>query len=254
MRIHSVIHPDSPLAYEDFIEIIRTFKNTGKVIDDRGRNLIKSFEVRDTNVNVKSFKLPHLINRMAYAYFRASKAKRSFEHACFLRERNIGTPAPLAYFEYFSLLGIRESFYFSEHLEYDITYRELRSHPEYPDRENILRQFTRFTFSLHENGIFFKDHSAGNTLIKKNGSEYSFYLIDLNRMDFCELDLDARMKNFAKLTEDVDTVRIMSDEYAKLYGTSPDLVFDKMWSAIRVFRSKYERRQNLKQKIRGAGE
>ena len=49
------------------------------------------------------------------------------------------------------------------------TYRELITFPNYPDREEILRQFTAFTKQLHDNGVLFKDHSPGNTLIKKIG-------------------------------------------------------------------------------------
>lgn len=251
MSLKSKIHPSSPLKHKDYLDIIYNFNNEGKVIDDRGRNLIKSFRKKGITINVKSFKVPHFINRMAYKYVRPSKARRSFEHACLLIDKNIGTPQPLAYFEYFTTLGIEKSYYFSQHLEYDLTYRELRSDTNYPDRERILREFTQFTFSLHEQGIFFKDHSAGNTLIVKNENRYFFYLIDLNRMAFYTLDLNARMKNFSKLTEDVDMVKIMSDEYAKLISQPSEVVFDKMWEQIQVFRNKYERRQNFKKKMRG---
>ena len=254
MTLKYKIHPDSPLEYEDFIEVIKNFNNEGKVIDDRGRNLIKSFKRKNITINVKSFKVPHLINKIAYKYFRASKARRSYEHGCLLIDKHIGTPQPLAYFEYANIFGIQESYYFSEHLKYDLTYRELRGSPVYPDQERILRQFTKFTYALHEEGIFFKDHSAGNTLIVKNGKDYLFYLIDLNRMDFYEMDLDARMKNFSKLTEDVDIVKIMSDEYATLSALPYDVVFDKMWEQISAFRNKYERRQNLKQRFKGTNQ
>lgn len=250
MLINSVIHPESPLVYDDYVKIIEEFKTTGNVIDDRGRNLIKSFEVKGMIVNTKSFKVPHFINRVAYKYFRPSKAKRSYEHACLLIDKNIGTPQPLAYFEYFNSYGIQESYYFSQHLDYDLTYRELRLKPAYPDQEKILRQFTQFTYALHEEGVYFKDHSAGNTLIVKNGDDYLFYLIDLNRMDFYQLDVDARMKNFSKLTEDINIVKIMSDEYAKLSGIPYNTIFEKMWGHIAKFRSKYDRRQNLKKRIK----
>lgn len=250
MSVRNKIHPDSSLDKEDYLSIIDQFQTLGTVIDDRGRNLIKSFRIKEQVINVKSFKVPHILNRVAYKYFRPSKAKRSYEHACLLLKNNIGTPKPLAYFEYFSPLGIRQSYYFSEHLRYDLTYRELRSDPNYPDRENILRQFTQFTFSLHEHGIFFKDHSAGNTLIVNNDGVYHFYLIDLNRMDFFELDLDSRMKNFSKLTEDIEMVKIMSDEYARLYGLAYEIIFEKMWDEIKKFRRKYERRQGLKERLR----
>lgn len=250
MTVNCIIHPTSPLDEKDFSKIIENFFHEGKTIDDRGRNLIKSFYRKDIVINAKSFKIPHLINRIAYKYFRASKAKRSYDHACFLIDHNIGTPKPMAFFEFFNAYGIQQSFYFSEHLDYDLTFRELRSDKDYPDRENIIRQFTGFTFNLHQHGILFKDHSAGNTLIVKNEDQYSFYLIDLNRMDFRTMNLDDRMKNFSKLTEDEDVLKIMSEEYAKLANTSFDLVYSKMCEHVKRFRKKYERRQNLKHKIK----
>ena len=45
--------------------------------------------------------------------------------------------------------------------------KELVEIPDFPDHDTILRQFTRFSFNLHEKGIEFLDHSPGNTLIKK---------------------------------------------------------------------------------------
>jgi hypothetical protein len=51
------------------------------------------------------------------------------------------------------------------------TFRELVEVPDYPDHENILRQFTKFTFNLHE-----KNFIPGNTLIKKvSDDEYNFF-------------------------------------------------------------------------------
>jgi len=251
MHINYVIHPLSALVYDDYVDIIKNFYSKGKIIDDRGRNLIKSFELKGILVNVKSFKIPHLINRVAYKFFKDSKAKRSYENACILLDKGIGTPQPLAYFEYFSTLGIKHSYYFSEHISYDLTFRELRSNPEYPERELIIRQFVKFTFLMHEQGIYFKDHSVGNTLIVKSAKDYLFYLIDLNRMDYFDLDLEARMKNFAKLTEDPEIVHILSDEYAKLTGYPPELINVKMWQAIRRFRKKFNKKQELKQRIQG---
>lgn len=250
MSVNSKIHPDSTLNKKDYLEIINNFNSQGKVIDDRGRNLIKSFEVKGQTINVKSFKIPHLLNQFIYKFFRPSKAQRSFEYACVLSDKKIGTPKPMAYFEFTTFFAFKRSYYFSEQLDYNLTFRELRSVPMYPDFENILRQFTRFTFSIHEAGIFFKDHSPGNTLIVKNQDQYDFYLIDLNRMSFFELDLDARIKNFSKLTTDKEMIRIMSDEYAKLIHQPFEIVYSKMLEENQKFISKYNRRANLKKKIR----
>jgi len=251
MPLNSKIHPNSTLNNNDYLEIIDNFNEKGKVIDDRGRNLIKSFHVKGQNINVKSFKIPHLLNQFVYKYFRSSKARRSFEYAGILFDKNIGTPQPLAYFEYTTLFGLKKSYYFSQQINYDLTFEDIRTTPRHPDYENILRQFTRFTFSLHENGIYHKDFSHGNTLIVKNKDHYDFYLIDLNRMRFFELDLDARMRNFCKLTTDDELINIMSDEYATLIHQPFDLIHSKMVAAIKKFRNSYARKSNFKKWIPG---
>lgn len=246
MKANYQIASNSALTKEDFDQLIKLFHHHGEVIDDRGRNLIKALDFKGKKINIKSFKPPHLINRIAYRYLRKSKAQRSFEYANRLLEKGIGTPEPLAYFEFATSLGLKQSYYFSEHLKYDLTYRELRPYPKYPDHERILREFTQFTFTLHEAGILFKDHSAGNTLIVKNQNDYDFYLIDLNRMVFKTLDFKERMQNFAKLTTDADMIRIMSEEYAKLSNLSTKTVYQAMVEETLRFRDKYDRRMRAK--------
>jgi hypothetical protein len=51
---------------------------------------------------------------------------------------------------------------------------ELIHDPLFPDRKNILEQFTEFTFRMHEASINFLDHSPGNTLIVKKGKSILF--------------------------------------------------------------------------------
>jgi hypothetical protein len=123
--------------------------------------------------------------------------------------------------------------------------------PDYPDHENILRQFTRFTFDLHQKGIEFLDHSPGNTLIKKvSEGNYHFYLVDLNRMNFHEvMDFDSRMKNFNRLTPKTEMLAVMSDEYAKLYNKKYDEVFDKMCFYTSNFQMKFHRKMARKKKL-----
>ena len=119
---------------------ITDFKNTGKLFGDGKRNIIKLFEVDGKTINIKSFKIPNLINKIAYRYFRKSKARRSFEYATLLLEKGIGTPQPIAYLENYDYIGLKDSYYASEHLQCDLTYRELVEIPDYPDHDNILRQ------------------------------------------------------------------------------------------------------------------
>jgi len=240
------------LHISDKIEqYLQDFNTLGKLIVDGNRNKIKAYEIEGSSFNVKSFKIPNFINQIIYKHFRKSKANRSFEYANKLITFDIGTPKPIAYYEHFSFIGLQESYYVCEHLNYDLTFRELITNPDYPDYEKILRLFTEFTWQLHEKGIYFKDHSPGNTLIIKNSENYDFYLVDLNRMSFVKLDLEARMKNFSRLTPKKEMIYIMSDEYAKLSGENFEKVYEKMWFYTQQFQDKFHRKKQLKQTLFG---
>ena len=242
--------------FENSLDLIRSyilnFKTSGKLFGDGKRNIIKLFELDGITMNIKSFKIPNLINRIAYRYFRKSKARRSFEYATILLERGIGTPQPIAFLENYNWIGLKDSYYASEHLSCDLTYRELVEIPDFPDHENILRQFTRFSYSLHQKGIEFKDHSPGNTLIKKTAEgQYDFFLVDLNRMNFHKtMSFELRMKNLCRLTPVKGMVEVMSNEYAKASGESENLIFKTLWSETTNFQEKFHRKKRLKKRLK----
>ncbi len=230
-------------------EFVLSFDNSGEQLKD-ARNKLKLFPFKDGQVNIKSFKVPNLINQVVYRFFRKSKAQRSFEYANKLKNLGIGTPNPIAYYEFSTSFLYKRSFYVSEQLESNLTYRELIRDFDYPNHEDILRAFTRFTFKLHEKGINFLDHSPGNTLIKKNSDEYEFFLVDLNRMKFGSMTFENRMKNFSRLTKFKSMVEVMSDEYAKSIEKEYDTVFNAMWQSTQDFRNKIERKKRMKKMLK----
>ncbi|WP_274476333.1 lipopolysaccharide kinase InaA family protein [Mangrovimonas aestuarii] len=230
----------------DINGIIERFDSSGEEFGNQDRNTIKLFEFNGQVLNVKSFRVPNIVNQIAYKFFRKSKAQRSFEYANKLMEMGIGTPQPIAYYEFTSPFLFKRSFYISEHLDCDLTYRELITNPNYPDHEEILRAFTRFTFELHEKGVHFLDHSPGNTLIKKVDDGYAFYLVDLNRMEFKTMSFEDRIKNFSRLSKFQPMVEVMSDEYAKCIGAPYEKVFKAMWGEIQGFQARFSRRRRLK--------
>ena len=246
----SMFSSSLPLSEEEVRSFIQNFKTQGELFGDGKRNVIKLFRIEDFVLNVKSFKIPNLINQIAYRFFRKSKAQRSFEYAQKLESLGIGTPRPVAYFEHTTAFLFKESFYVSEHLQADLTYRELTKNLDYPEHTEILKAFTEFTFNLHENNIEFLDHSPGNTLIQLNNGDYQFFLVDLNRMNFKALSLDERIKNFARLTTSESMVSVMSEEYAKLYGANSEEIFEKMWSYTEAFQEKFHRKKRLKKKLK----
>ena len=190
--------------------------------------------------------------KIIYTYFRESKAKRSYVYANKLLELDIKTPQPIAYVENRDVIGLTESYYICEHIEYDMMFRKLVAEPELPERLTILNQFTQFCYKLHENGVEFKDHSPGNTLIKKAGEDrYEFYLVDLNRMTFHkEMSLKQRMHNLRRLTPQLEMVSLITEEYARLSGENSEKLFKMLWEETSDFQKKFHRKQRLKKKFK----
>ena len=92
-------------------EIIENFDSQGKDFGQQDRNTLKLFELDDDTINVKSFKVPNFINQFAYRFLRKSKAQRSFEYANKLLELGVGTPQPIAFYEFSSLFLFKKSYY-----------------------------------------------------------------------------------------------------------------------------------------------
>lgn len=231
------------------LDIVTHFESQGKKFDERDRNSLKLFELDGETINIKSFKVPNLINKIAYRYFRTSKARRSFEYGNRLLENGVLTPVPIGYFEERGMFFGR-SYYVSIHLTYDLTYRELIRDSEYVGDENMLSAFAKFTYGLHQKQIHFLDHSPGNTLIVIKDEGYDFYLVDLNRMEFGPMDFKTRMSNFRRLSAIESQVKITADAYAEASGEDATTVFNAMWQEVQDFQRGFHRKKRLKKKLK----
>lgn len=238
MHENLVINPKHSHLLPELKVSLLQFEKIGDFVIKGERNVIKKIELEGEYFNIKKFKTPSFFQSLIYRFFRKSKARRSFEYANKLIAFGVGTPQPVAYLEIFSF-GLKESFYISKHLDYDFDFRVLIHKPWFDNRAEILRQFTQFTFKLHEKGVNFLDHSPGNTLIfKREENKYDFYLIDLNRMRFQPMNFDKRMRNFRRLWPSKMMVRIMADEYARLYNKSTLETYEAMLKYSRSFQKK----------------
>lgn len=244
------IHPNFE-SYRNFlVTVFDQFGLQGELVAQGDRNTIKKVTAKDGTVfSIKKFKTPNLFQGLVYRFLRKSKAKRSYLYANRLIDLGIQTPVPVAYLECFSG-GLKESFFVSEHLDYDFDFRVLNHNPKWPDRVEILKQFTSYTFNLHEKEIQFLDHSPGNTLIvKKGGKQYDFYLIDLNRMRFGKMDLHARMKNFRRLWLSKGMINTMAPVYAAAIGVSEEKVKPLMTQYSRTFQKKVNAKKLRRRKL-----
>ena len=244
-----IVHKTFQKDEQQLTSYVENYDTTGEDFGNQDRNSLKLYNLNGLTINIKSFRIPNLVNQIAYRFFRKSKAQRSYEYANRLLYLGVGTPQPIAFYEYTTPFLFKKSYYISEHLPYDLTYRELTFDFNRPNHEAILRSFTRFTFGIHEAGVNFLDHSPGNTLIQLDNGNYKFFLVDLNRMVFEDMDFEKRIKNFAKLTIHKSMVEVMSDEYAKLSGNNYDQVFKLMWQETEAFQERYHRKRRVKNKI-----
>lgn len=253
LRVNQRIHPLYQNQQEELTNLIENYDALTTYLFKGGRNSIKLATLSTgQRVAIKSFKIPNEFNKRVYKFFRKPKGLRSFEHAEKLKELGVANPQAVAYFEYSTATTIRNTYYISELVEAEITYRDLIMQKNYPDRDIILEEFVRFSYGLHEKGIKFLDHSPGNTLIKKqsNGT-YTFYLVDLNRMKFNqEMSFSHRMKNLAHLTTNINDIEKMAEHYARLIGKNSKEVFIRLWLETIKFQFRFYKKKDIKFKIK----
>ncbi|HFC92646.1 MAG TPA: hypothetical protein ENJ51_07520 [Leucothrix mucor] len=238
------LHPDY-LHLQPLIDTIEPHFQSASHILHAARNELRVVAFSGEDYVIKSFKIPNTINRFAYRYLRASKAKRSYDYSLTLGVELC--PQPIAYIEQFQHGLLARSYYISRHFNYDFTIRPLLDDAEFADRGVILQTFAEFTYQLHQKGILHRDYSPGNILIKKQADGYEFKIIDVNRMQFKRLNLQDRLTNFARLMVDDSTMKIILDRYAELMNKP----LNEILNAATHYRDQFARRRELKNKLRG---
>ena len=196
MRV--IVNPKYAHLQKEIEEIPRSFQKERDVVYD-GRNILKRISLDNVDVVVKSFKKPHIINRVVYSYFRQSKAARSYIYSMELQKHGFNTPEPIAMIEQFQKGLLTNSYYVCSY-DNGETVRYLMD-GKVEGNEDKLLAFARYTFALHQAGILHLDYSPGNILIHQNGAnEYSFSLVDVNRMQLLpEIDCDKVCRNMCRL-------------------------------------------------------
>jgi serine/threonine protein kinase len=197
--------------------------------------------------NVKAFKVPNLINRIVYQYFRSPKSARSYHYARKFIILGIQTPTPVGHVECSENGLFSKSFYVSLHLNYNYTLKEVLDFPD-KQKKDILRKWIHFTYEkLHKNGIFHLDYSPGNTLITENNGEYQFSIVDLNRLSFRKINFEYGLRNFSRLGVDQAIFEFVGSEYAMIRGQNPEKGAHLMVEIDRKCNKKLEKKDLLKE-------
>ena len=208
------------------------------------RNIIKVISYDSIDLTVKSFKIPHLFNRIIYTFFRDSKAKRSYDNSMQIAEF---VPRAIGYAEYQKFGFLYDSYFVCEKYAYDFTIREVLLQDDFESREDIFEQFAAFTYALHMKGVEHLDYSPGNILIKRVDGSYEFKIIDVNRMQFKTLSDHERLENFSKLWAKNEDLFLIIDSYAKLIDMDRDEAFGIALKASQ----KHKDKKNFKKRLKG---
>ncbi len=226
MSLKYIIHPDHQDLEAELLKVQDHFAVSQESIH-KARNELRIASIGGQKMVIKSFKIPHLLNRYVYANYRDSKAKKSYDNAIRLEALDVNTPSPIAYLEFYDdgLLG--HSYYISLLEPYDMTIREALHH-DVADFREILKAFTAFTYDLHKKEVWHVDYTPGNTLISRVDDGYRFSLVDINRMEFRPISPEEGTKAFSKLWAQDEDLRSMSAEYVALSGLDAQRSYELM--------------------------
>lgn len=208
----------------------KEFETSGKTIY-KGRNELKAYEREGQTFVVKSYQKPHWINRIAYTWFRKSKAARAYDYALLLREHGIGSPEPAGYITQGYGFLMAKSYFVSRKSECPYTFRDLQA-KAFPRQREILEAIARVTAKMHELGYLHRDYSAGNILFRDDKEEIAVELIDLNRMSFGHIGMEKGCRNFERLSCSDEMLRVLAETYAAARGFDAEACFRIMCQAI----------------------
>ena len=245
----AVVHPDYQ-QFEDFISSLpgKIDRNEGELLC-QGRNVVRLFGREGEKYVVKRFKKANFFQRIAYTFFRKTKAERAYLYAGKLRERGFETPHEVAYFEK-SPGGLFQTGYFvSTYCDYSTAYLDLVKTESY-DKE-LAACIARYLVELHRKGVLFGDLNLNNFLYRLEERTYRIVLIDTNRSTFQTgvPSFEECMQNLRTLTHRRDLLEDILDTYSKAMGWEKETVVEAVFSALDGFESRRMRKKKLKKML-----
>lgn len=208
------------------------FSKEGTVIY-KGRNELRKYQVAGYELVVKSYKRPNLINRIAYGFLRSSKAERAYRYALKLIKAGFNTPAPIGFTTCRRGLWFDQSYSVTLKSACPYTYRDFDKQA-FARQDEILKAIALFTARLHEAGFLHKDYSAGNILFDDTQEEIPIEIIDLNRIIFRKVGMNAGCKNFERLPGSDLMLTTMGLTYAKARGFDPESCIRKIKRHVQI--------------------
>ncbi len=236
--------------YREYAEALPyTFDSIGKTIF-RGRNILKSDIAEGRQVVVKFFgydnTLKKIINR-----FRIGKAEKSFRNAVHLQKLGVSTPGPVAYTEDKSPAGFRlRQYYVCDYSAAEAIAGEVSDPVNY--NPGFMKALARFIAGLHSKGILHKDLNNTNIRYDREGADYRFSLIDINRMRFAGnggLTVAERLDNLVYFSGQTDGFGFFVRAYLEASGL-PSGLYERAMKVKRRHDSAYGRKKRFTRMFR----
>jgi serine/threonine protein kinase len=220
-----------------------TFDRRGVVMHN-GRNVIKKIDTPQGSFVVKNFKGMYLFNRLAYSFFRKSKAARSYVFSRILNEKGVVTPPHVGWIDCYTLGLLKSSYFISVYYPYMTLGDTLQYYSVYdPNYKSLLlKDLARYIKRLHSSDIYHQDLSVGNILVIRKLKGYDFALVDLNRVKFQKVNFSDALRNLTTLRLDRSDLDELISEYAMLCGEPAQPAIETFW--------KYENRKSSLRRLR----
>lgn len=216
----------------------------------KARNEVRLVEYAGCRLAVKRYASAGLF-RKAVSLFRQSKAYRSYRNALVLAERDIPTPAPVAYMEKRNRWGcLTDSYYVCLYIDMPPIKDGLNEQGGDDFNCGLTRSFACFVVSLHEKGVFHHDLNETNVRFLREGEAYRFALIDLNRMTIYapheRVSVEKCLLNISRFSSLSAMFRAFVVKYLSARGLPPDF-----YAVAMAVKKRNDRRYARKKKVTG---
>lgn len=232
---------------ENFIRMVPEKFDGGGTLLHSGRNTVKSFTVDGTELIVKRYKRPNIIQRIAYTFFKKSKAERAYLYAAELRKRGLKTPHEAAFIEIKDGGLLSDSYFISAacHLP------ALTTPLQRPGFDTALAdKLAAYLAKMHEHGVLHGDTNLGNILYETGADgSVTFWLIDTNRSKFHHPSYNECIENLRRLTHYKPLLDYVIRQYATCRGFNPDKASADIIRKIEKFEHDKDVRHKIKKRF-----
>lgn len=226
--------------------IPQVFDHEGEVIFHK-RNVVKRFPAPEGEWIVKRYKRPNLIQRLAYTFWRKSKARRAFLFASRLRAMGIETPEAVACIEIKEGLLFSDSFFISLPCMWPPVFDEVVGEGDHFDRP-LADSLAAYFVELHRKGVLHGDLNLDNILCRHTPDGYAeFSLIDTNRTRFVHHPSRRQcLDNLMRVSHRRQLLQYIVSSYARLRGWPEESCCTRVMESL----ERFERRKQLKRKAK----